>query len=416
MLSNDGFRHSHRLGRVGLTAAVVVLLAAAHGAAPSTADARPVTRADVARMVPLAPEARAARARSSGMSDAASKSGVLSLQNPELYGQAGPRIDSGAAQLAINAGLSVPVDLFGQRATRKDAAAAEATAAAAAARQSTLAPLREGLVLHAEALAAKARAEVFARRLELVEQLVTAADRRRKAGEVAENDVALVRLQLSRERAAAAELEGENQSLAHRLAAILALPEGEMADAVGPLVPVEGVTSSGAPTTAVAAAEAQRQAARARLAREEAAGRPTVSLLGNYELDSGAHIITGGIGIPLPFYGVNDAQVAVARGEAAAADLEVIGVRRNVSGQLASLRARVGATRKALDAIRPAAAEAQEIVARAQRAYAAGESDLPTLLLIRREALETELGVVDAELGHALAKLDLLLAQGRWSR
>lgn len=380
------------------------------------AEARPISRSDVVRMVPLAPEARAARARSAGIRDAASQSGVLSTQNPEIYAQAGPRIDDGATSLAINAGLSLPVDLFGQRGTRVEAAEAEATAATATARQATLAPLREALVLHTEALAAKARAEVFGHRLKLAEELAVAADRRRKAGEIAENDVAIVRLQLARERAAALQLEGESQSIAHRLAATLALPEGEMAEAVGPLVPVEGLTSSPAMTGSIVVAETQREAARARLAREEAAGRPTVSLLGSYALDGGAHIITGGLGIPLPFYGVNEAQIAIARGEAAAADLAVIAVRRSVGGQLAGLQARAEATRKGLDAIRPAAAEAEEIVARAQRSFAAGESDLPTLLLVRREALETELGVIDAELSHALAKVDLLLAQGRWSR
>lgn len=395
---------------------MIPLLAALSWVAPAVADARPITRTDIARLVPLAPEARAARARSAGLRDAAGKSGALSLQNPEIYGQAGPRIDGGVTQLAINAGLSVPLDIFGQRATRIDAAEAEATAAATSARVGTIAPLREALILHAEALAAKSRAEVVGRRLKLVEELGTAADRRRKAGEVAENDVALVRMQVARERAAAAQLEGESASLGHRLAASLALPEGEIADATGPLVPTEALAPSSGPPAVIQAAEAQRGAARARLEREEAAGRPTISLLGNYELDGGAHIITAGIGIPLPFYGVNDAQVAVARGEAAAADLDLIGVRRTVNGQLASLLARADATRKALDAIRPVAAEAQEIVARAQRAYAAGESDLPTLLIVRREALETELGVIDAELSHALATLDLLLAQGKWSQ
>jgi len=381
----------------------------------SPAQARPLSRADIARLAPRAPEASAARARAEGSRAAASEAAVLSTQNPSLSVQAGPRIDPGVTTFALNAAVAVPVDIFGQRAARIEAAQAQATASVASARKAALFPLHEALSLHAEALATQARADVFARRLELVMALSASAKRRKEAGEVAENDVALVRLQVAREKSLAAQLQGEARSLALRLAAVLALPEGETADAVGPLVPIETTaTPVGEPAT-VALAEAQRAAAVARVALEEAAQRPTVSLIANYQLDDGGHIITGGLSIPFALYGINDAEVATARGEARAAEIEVAGARRTVRGEIAALRVRVEATARALEEARPASSEAREIVGRAQRAYAAGESDLPALLLIRREALDSELGVIDAELAHARAKIDLLLLEGRWA-
>ncbi len=385
-------------------------------AAAAPAEARPVSREDVVRLVTAAPEARAASARASGYREAAEESGSMSLENPEIAGSAGPRLDGGTATLALGVGLSLPVDVFGQRGARIAAAKAEASAAEASARGAALAPLRDALSVHAEALAAKSRRAVFVDRLRLVEELEVAASRKRQAGEVADNEVAVVRLQLGRERAAMAALDGTIAVLEEQLAAVLALPDGERAEASGPLSPADAPTARGPASVAVLAAEAEGAAARARLQRHEAARRPTLRLLGNYELDDTAHIITAGIAIPLPLYGVGNAEVAVARGESAAAALRVAAARRRAGADMRAARLRVASTRRALDATSPSAVEARGIVERAQRAYSAGESDLATLLLVRREALESELAMGDAELAYALAVIEAHLLEGRWTR
>lgn len=381
-----------------------------------SADARPVTRSDVIRLAIEGPDARAARARAAGARAAAEDSGAIALDNPELSASAGPRLDRVGTTPALSAGLAVPLDLFGQRASRMDAAEAEAHAAEVDARRAATVPLREALVLHAQALAARARRAIVKDRLRLVEELAETTQRRRQAGEVAENDAAVVRLQVARERAGLAIADGEVAALEQRLAAVLGLPEDEVAEATGPLVPADAPPRAATPTPTVAAVEAEAAAARARLDRAEAARRPTIRLLGGYELEEGAHVVTGGLSIPIPLYGVGDAAVAAARGEAVASAIALEGARRRAAAERQAARSRVAATRLAVDAMAPTAAEARAIVERAQRAYAAGESDLASLLLVRREALEGQLAVVDAELAHALALVDAMLLDGGWPR
>lgn len=396
---------------LSLSAALVAV-----GITALDADARPLSRAEVVRLAVYGPDARVARARAAGAHAMADQSGVVSLENPELQATVGPRFDPAGDDVALSAQLSLPVDIFGQRGARMEAAHAEAKAADAAARRDVVAPVREALGLHAEALAAKARRAIYSDRVQLSEELTATAARRRQAGEVADNDVAVTRLQLGREKAALARATGDVQALEKQLAAVLGLPEDETAEASGPLVPEPAPRPAVPLAPTVDAAEMERAAAHARVTREETAQRPTVRLLGGYQLDQGAHIVTGGLAIPIPLYGTRDASIAAARGEAQAADAAVVAAKRRAKGDLIAAYSRVEATGRALDATRPAKEEARAMVQRAQRAYSAGESDLPTLLLVRREALESELAVVDAELAYAQASLDAAALEGRWSR
>jgi cobalt-zinc-cadmium efflux system outer membrane protein len=384
--------------------------------AASEVQARPIRRADVVRLAPHAATTRAARVRAAAARSAADRSGVVALEDPTISGTIGPRIERSTADLAAGAELSVPVDLFGQRGARVDAAEAEARAVEAAARSAQTGPLRDALLLHTEVLAAKARRALLAERLRLADELEAAVTRKRAAGEVAANDVALIRVQRGRDRAALAAIDGELAATERRLAALLMLPDGEAADAVGPLVPPERPHAGGPTSLVVEAAAAEAHAAAARVAREEVARRPTVRVLATYELDQGAHVVTGGVSIPLPIYGAGSARLAAARGEAAATAIELAGVRRRVAAEREGARLRVEATARALDALRPVVVEARGIAERAQRAYAAGESDVATFVLLRREALEGELAVVDAEEAHAVAVIDALLLEGGWAR
>ena len=59
---------------------------------------------------------------------------------------------------------------------------------------------------------------------------------------------------------------------------------------------------------------------------------------------------------------------------------------------------------------------ASQAVDLATRGYELGENDLASVLLVRREAIEAQAALLDAEHTHAAAKIELLVAAGRLPR
>ena len=120
-----------------------------------------------------------------------------------------------------------------------------------------------------------------------------------------------------------------------------------------------------------------------------------------------------GLSVPLPILNANRAGVVTSRAEADAARARLDATRTEAAGALRQLRARHDATRRALEALAPTVVLVQQAVALATRGYELGENDLASVLLVRREAVDAQTALLEAEYAHANAKIELLVAAGK---
>lgn len=394
---------------------VLLLLTVGHAGAQSQS----LTRARVAELVEASPATRAARADVTVARAAVDGAGALSLENPTLSGVGGVRFnDDGRRPFVGSAALSWPVDLFGQRGARQHAAVADERAVRASGDAEKQKRLLDALLLHARVLSDEREVTIAEASRALTERVLTTARRHRAAGNAPELDVALATLQHGREAAAASAAVGDRDADLARLAIVLGVT---LADSVaaGVLVPegeppaLEALLQAAERRSDLRAAAASVLAAEAKASRERAAGAPTINLLAQYERDDGANIGTLGLAVPLPILNPNTQATATAVAEIQAARARQAAVRSAALGEVRALYARYEATKRTRDTLAPTAAAIEDAVALALRSYELGETDLRSVLIVQREALEAERALLEVELSHASAKIELLVAAGR---
>jgi cobalt-zinc-cadmium efflux system outer membrane protein len=416
MTSSTNRNRRSATARAGALAALGVLFVCAGAAAQAPA----LSRARIVELIGRAPATRVTEAQVAVSQAAVTAAGVLSLENPLLSAMGGMRFNpNGTRPFAGTATLSWPIDTGGKRGTRKDAATAEQREARATGDAHRRQLLLAVLMQHAAVLRDERQLAIAESRQSNAQRLLETAQKRRAAGNVPEIDVALARLQQTREAAAAATARGERDGDLLRLAALLGLPPQQAGSASGMLVPegepppIEVMLGQLAQQADVKAATARVDAARARAARERSAGAPTLNVLAQYERDDGANIGMVGLAVPLPVLNANDVAKATSAAEVQAARAELDEVGATTAGKFRELYARYEATKRSRAALTSTAATVAEALALATRAYELGEGDLASVLLVQREALEAERAVLEVEYSHAIAKLELLVAAGR---
>jgi cobalt-zinc-cadmium efflux system outer membrane protein len=389
----------------------------------AAAQSRQLTRAQTIELVAHAPKARANAAQVGVAKAALTAAGVTALDNPVLSATGGIRFnEDGTRPFAGTATVSWPIEVGGKRSSREQAAKAELREAQVTLDFETRRLLTTALLQHAEVLRDEQELRIAEARKENAERVMTSALKRRQAGSVAQLDVSLATLQLGRDAAAASTARGHRDADLLKLQALLGLPANASASVSGPLVPdgapppLEAMLKGVDQSPPVRAARARLEAAEARVARERAAGAPTLSLLAQYERDDGSNIGTIGIAVPLPILNSNALGKATSTAEARAAQAEYDAVRAAATGELRELYARYDATRKARESLEPTASAVKEAVALATRSYELGEGDLASVLLVHREALEAERALLEIEHQHAQAKILLFLAASRIPR
>jgi cobalt-zinc-cadmium efflux system outer membrane protein len=406
-----------RMDRIAMAMVVICLWSVV--ARRARAEGPPLTRARVAELVRAAPAARVAAAETQVARAAVEGADTLAADNPVLSGLIGARFNpDDTRRLAATATLAWPIELGGQRGARVDAARAGQRASEATSADSMRKLLQHAMLLHAQVLRDQRQVAIAAERRAVAARLLAAARRQRQAGAVPELDVTLAALQEAREAAAEAAGAGARDADQKLLLALLGVPGGD-AEVRGDLVPAGAAPAAAAldrdieGRTDVRAATLARDAAQARAARERAAGWPTISVLAQYERDDGANIGLAGLSVPLPILNANRAGVVTSRAEADAARARLDATRTEVAGALRQLRARHDATRRALEALAPTVVLVQQAVALATRGYELGENDLASVLLVRREAVDAQTALLEAEHAHANAKIELLVAAGK---
>ena len=269
-------------------------------------------------------------------------------------------------------------------------------------------------VLHAERLAAIAE-----ERQSLADSLLETARERERAGDVAQFDVAVAESERGR---------AESELLAQRAAVARAL--GDLAKSIG-LASVAGLEVEGdlsdverldsliawggaapeRPDIAAARAHVAMRASEAKLAGRERL--PDIALLGSTAREEGDEIVQAGAEITLPIFqrgqgsrGETEGRRALAHSEQEAA-LAAAAIERE-SADAAYVAANDALGRFEEDALPRALAYG----GMATESYRVGRMDLPTLLLIRKEALETKREHAERMHEKALAAIDVAVARG----
>ena len=164
----------------------------------------------------------------------------------------------------------------------------------------------------------------------------------------------------------------------------------------------------------VRAARAEVAGSSSEIALADAARFPDVSVRVAYKReDSGANILLGGIAISLPFFerGQGERAESRARHDRAGIELETRQAAANVEVEAAR-----AAYANAVAAVKTLADKGLQLATQnedmARESYRAGKIELATLLVIRREALETKREHLALLLDAALAGVELRVAMG----
>ena len=343
---------------------------------------------------------------------------VLLPENPVVEVMSGPRwATTRSADAEVT--LAVPVPLGGRRDKRIAVAEASVDRDAELARDAQRVTVGAALAAYYRILFAQQRLELAHARKTLADDLVKTATERRKAGDVAQLEVNLATAEVSRAESELLSVEAALSRARGELAITLGFTSGDAITVEGKLDDrsVYDALFANDPHRErcdVLAARAELKGASSDIALADALRWPELSLrLGYKREDEGANIALAGFALSLPFFerGQGLRAEARARRDRAAVELEAkqATVAVEVETARAAYRAAVDAVQKLADKGLPLAIQNEDM---ARESYRAGKLDLSTLLVVRREALDTRREHLERLLEAALAGVDLALAEG----
>ena len=334
--------------------------------------------------------------------------------NPVLEAVAGPRWGEETA-LDIEATLAVPIELGGKR--RKRIAAAEAaidraTAEVAVDEQEAIS---RALRSYYRALHAQERLRLTEERHRLADQLLGAARSRLEAGDIAELEVNLAATEVARAQSDAMSESAEVERARGELAITLGLDgpdaavvEGALSDRTwfDALEPAERAD--------LAAARSAIDENRAAVASADAARFPDLDVRVTYAREgTGADVILAGVAVTLPFFDRGQGERAGARARVRGARLQLELAQTAVTTEV---EVATRAYRSSVASVAKLETDALPLVDRNEQlavtAYQAGKAEVGTVILVRREALETRREHLDRQLEAALAGVELARALG----
>ncbi|MEL6709294.1 MAG: TolC family protein [Pseudomonadota bacterium] len=307
-----------------------------------------------------------------------------------------------------------PIDLYGVRSARRDAARADAVAAGGdieRRRHLLVAEVRASFVRCAAGFGQLAIWERYVERLEEAERVST---ERASAGDAAGYDVRRVRVQLSAARAERLRTRGERDANCALLSALTGVPD--------PQVPLEAITDLDTATQIrerpdLVAQQRRVDAARYRVSAARRARLPQLALgAGARRVDDGFSTDYGpviSVGISLPIW--NGGGAAVRRQEAFRASLEadLAIATRQIAAEQNAARSRALSAREAATAAMQTRDDASRLGTIADTAYQSGEVSVVELLDAYEAERDADLLVISLALDAALAATQYDLAIGR---
>jgi cobalt-zinc-cadmium efflux system outer membrane protein len=337
--------------------------------------------------------------------------------NPEIEAVTG-RTDREEQRAEVE--LSVAVGPGIKRSRRVEAAMAELRAEELEAREVRRLAVGAALEAYFRALHVEGRLAVARRRLDLAEQLDRLTRERVRSGDAALLESRVAEVELSRARSEILSEEQEVASTRLELALALGLPTpsvfaigGELADRSF----FEGLPDEpdidGRPD--VLALENRVKAAAAEQSLAGASVLPDVSFRLKYDQEAEGRAWMPGVALTLPLFDRGQGERAQARARLERSRLELARRRVIASASYDAARRRYEAAVAAVQELEtrgiPRSAEVESMV---EESYRAGKTDLGSLLVLRRDALETRREYVNRLLDAAVRGVELALATGQW--
>jgi cobalt-zinc-cadmium efflux system outer membrane protein len=318
--------------------------------------------------------------------------------------------------------LNVPLGFGLGRTSRIGVARAELEREEQLAANARRGAVGEALAAYYRVLHAARRVELAKERHSVAKELQRTAQERNRAGEAPRLEVLLTETEEVR---AESELLAEEQSLSRErisLARTLGLPSGERLAVAGELADrhllTQTLASAGPERRAdLLAAENELRASRASKGLARSDFLPGLAFRLNYGHEDGERLIQPGLGVTVPLFqfGQESRQAARARESRAKAELEA--TQNSVVAEVEGLeKVYAAATRAAEQLDARALPHIEESERMIRESYRAGKTDLPAMLFVRRDLLDTRREYLDRLLETALAGIDLAVAKGHFQR
>lgn len=258
---------------------------------------------------------------------------------------------------------------------------------------------REIRILYYDVVAARQRLDTRKRWHDRLQELTTAVEARRQAGDAARYDAIRLRQELYLVSARMLEARAEFESARDALFELIGVEPGNLTG--GLLPPAASDTGVAAlenhPILQALRAEASGAETRAKAARRD--GWPDITLgIGRREFEQGGLDADGGliaIGVEVPLFNRSQGEYQAADNEARALEAEASLARSRLLTEVREAVRHLNVRRTAaLDLKREAAGEGSSLSAIAESAYAAGELDVMSLIDAHRTELAIESEII----------------------
>lgn len=350
-------------------------------------------------------------------------------ENPEVSLERGRRtataegLGSRTRDSAI--GIRQAFEIAGQQGHRREAARREADSARAEALEALARARGEVEQAYFEVLALQERAASESEMARLAQDAAAAVGKRVAAGEDSRLDGNLAVVEAERARNRADGLREELLGARARLAELLQLPPAALPEVAGDLTPaapsysLHALLEAASNRPHLAALESRERAAESRLALEQAARVPDVTLglvsarEGPAELRE--RITTLSVSVPLPFFRRNDAGIARATAERDRARIERRAALRDTEAQVRTLWQRMESLGERVKRLSGAVlARLDENLDLSTKAYRAGEIGILQLVVVNRQAVDARRDYLEALAEWIRTRIALEQAAG-WS-
>jgi len=343
--------------------------------------------------------------------------------NPQLTGELGRRRAEGQSGHDWSVGIAQEIEIGGQQRLRREASALQFDASRQALEEirRTLAAEVERRFLRVLSLQLRQEAETEA--MLLVDQSTDLVRKRHAAGEGTRLDTNMAEVEAGRFRNQVAQLGEQLAEARAALAQTLQLVPGTIPEVVGELaarpisVSNESLVDGVVERPILRSLSLREQTALRRLDLERASRTPNliVGLTTGQEAVGIASesITTLSVSVPLPLFKRNQAAIAQAASDLLRAQTDYQSGLRDARADVQLLWARVQSLEKRVATLqREVMPRLEETVHLSRKALAAGESSLPELLLVNRQAMDARRDIHEAILEHELTRIDLQQAAG----
>ncbi|MBC8793667.1 MAG: TolC family protein [Xanthomonadales bacterium] len=403
------------LAAVGLAVAVLVCTTPSMASPPN--QTAPSYESLIARLeqTPSAMEAEALSdaANARAQQARALPNPTIGLEAENVYGT-GPYTGLGNADTTVS--ISQPLELFGQRGARINAARAEANAVGLRSEQMLWQAAGRLALVYAEAEAAARRYELAAETLSLAEQDARAVGLLVKEG----REATLRGVQADSEAEAARATLGQMQAMRDaafaRLAAVAMLDEPVQAigDSLLDRTPPANALHTDVPL-AVRIAQAEYETANRRITVEQRRARPAVNAtIGARRFrETGDEALIIGLNVSLPLFDRNRGGISAAYADQRAAEARLVAQQQEVKAARLAAEATLSASNMRAQAADSRVAAAGEAYRLARIGFDAGRISLLELRSTRAALNASRAAAVDARIARVLAEIDLAGLEGR---